>query len=814
MGNEPMRGMFWRAFLVALKMLSAGDLGELLHPDSAPGPAGRRNKRTPMAPMNEMDLSTSTSRWVSRACGVLVCVWVGAGIASAAAGTPAENAARGLIQRVLPAHASEIEVMQIPGAEGGSDVFEVESRAGRLLLKGNTGGAISAGLGWYLTNVAHAQMSWDGDNLALPDKLPDVPQTVRIVSPYKYRAYLNYCTFNYTMSWWDKARWEREIDWMALHGVTMPLATTGQEAVWQATLRELGMSDAEIRTFLVGPAYSGWQWLTNIEAWAGPLPQSWIDSHLELGRFVLNRERELGMTPILQGFSGCVPLSFRERFPSAAIQTKVIWCEVPPGTAQLDPEDPLFAKVGRLFLQKQQDLLGPGHLYAADPFHEGEPPKEGQAYLNSVGARIYALTHEFDPEATIVMQGWTIREGIVQGIPSDRLLVLDLTGEKWKETQAFWGRPWIAGVLHNFGGRTFLGGNLPSIANNAAGLLGNPAAGRLVGIGAFPEAIEQNPVVYDLAFDVGWRRTAPDLRPWIDAFVTARYGRGLPGALSAWSRLQSSVYSQAESAPSMDSPFCAQPALKLEKASPWGSFDRNYPPGEVWEAWADLMSAGKELGAVDTFQYDLVDVARQALADLSVPLYADVVKAFRSGDRVRFAAEKARFLELAVDMDKLLATRREFLLGRWVADARAWGVSQSEKDQFEQNARLLLTLWGPPSHGAFLHDYACRQWAGLLAGFYVKRWELFFDYLGKQPAGYSEDGLYRVMDRPGDESSDFYRTLTAWEYAWCKGHEASPAQPKGDPVAVASVLLGKWRPVMLSAYPGFAWKKPPDTPRP
>src|ERR1019366_9677111 len=168
----------------------------------------------------------------------------------------------------------------------GADVFEAETRGGRLVLRGNSGVSIGSALGWYLANVAHLQASWDGDNLGLAGRLPPVPAMVRISSPYRCRAYLNYCTFNYTMSWWDRARWEREIDWMALHGITMPLATTGQEAVWQATLRRFGMSDDEIRGFLVGPAFSAWQLLTNIEQWGGPLPQSWIDSHLELGRFI------------------------------------------------------------------------------------------------------------------------------------------------------------------------------------------------------------------------------------------------------------------------------------------------------------------------------------------------------------------------------------------------------------------------------------------------------------------------------------------------------------------------------------------------
>ena len=723
--------------------------------------------------------------------------------------TPAETAARALVGRVLPALSPQVDVEQIAAAADGSDVFEVESRAGRLVLRGNTAVSIASGLAWYLTHVAHLQLSWDGDNLAPPASFPLPTAKVRVVAPYRDRAYLNYCTFNYTMAWWGRGRWEREIDWMALHGVTMPLATTGEEAVWQATLRQFGMGDNEIRQYLVGPAFSCWQWLTNIEAWAGPLPQAWIDSHLELGRFILQRERELGMTPILQGFSGCVPLAFARKFPAAAIQRKAIWCAVPPGTAQIDPEDPLFGRLGRVFLEQQARLLGPGHLYAADPFHEGEPPQPGDTYLTAVGQRIYGLTQAFDPEATLVMQGWSIREGVVRGIPADRLLVLDLTGEKWRETQAFWGRPWVAGVLHNFGGRTFLGGNLPALDANAPSLLGSPAGGRLVGIGAFPEATQQNPVVYDLAFELGWQRPALDLPAWVEDYARARYGRLPEPARAGWSHLLQSVYAQADPAPAMDSPICAQPAVALDKASPWGSFDRDYDPAVVWTAWDEFLAAGREIGTVDTYQYDLVDVGRQALADLSVPLYAEVAAAYRSGDLARFRVLRVRFLDLIDDLDTLVGTRREFLLGRWLADARGWGTTAGERDLYERNARLLLTVWGPPSRGAYLEDYACRQWSGLLRGYYRKRWERFFAYLDTAPPGTSEEGLYRVMDRPGQQSNEFYRQLADWEYSWCDEHDHYPAKPAGDPLAVSKRLAAKWRPAMLELYPSFAWKKSP-----
>jgi alpha-N-acetylglucosaminidase len=729
-------------------------------------------------------------------------------LAPACAAEDSLAAARALVHRILPAHSAQIEIEALPPAPDGADAFEVETRGDRLVLRGRNGVTVGAALNWYLRNVAHCAVSWNGDNLALPARLPAVPGKVRVTSPYPHRVYLNYCTFNYTASWWDRARWEREIDWMALNGITTPLAATGQEAVWQATLRRFGMNDDEIRTFLVGPAFLAWQWMTNIEAWGGPLPQPWIDSHLELGRFILDREHELGMTPILQGFTGCVPLALIEKFPQARILRKKIWCEVPPGTAQLDPADPLFEKFGHAFLEEQARLLGAGHLYAADPFHEGEPPQDSPQYLHDVGARLFAIARDFDPKAVIVMQGWTIREGIVNGIPADRLLVLDLTGQKWRETRAFWGRPWVAGILHNFGGRSCLGGNLPQLVANAPALLADPGkGGRLVGIGLFPEAVEQNPLLYALATDLAWQRSAPDLAQWVRGYVLARYGSDVPAAQAAWARLLASVYSQKSPEPSAESPLLARPALTVVAASAWGSLERDYDPAEVWTAWRELLEAGDALGAVDPYRYDVVDVGRQALADLSVLLQREVTAAWMSGDRARLARAEARFLDLGADLDRLLATRRDFLLGAWLADARRWGTTPAESDQYERNARQLLTVWGPYSANAYLFEYASRQWSSLLSGFYLVRWEQFFAWLGQQSPEYRDTQLPRTENRPANEANDFYRRLSRWEYDWCERHETYPSAPQGDALIVAHELYAKWAPVMRAAGVGFDWHR-------
>ena len=85
------------------------------------------------------------------------------------------------------------------------------------------------------------------------------------------------------------------------------------------------------------------------------------------------------------------------------------------------------------------------------------------------------------------------------------------------------------------------------------------------------------------------------------------------------------------------------------------------------------------------------------------------------------------FLQLISDMDALLATRKDFLLGRWIASARNCGNTAEEKALYERNARDLITLWGDANSP--LHEYANRQWSGLLNDFYKQRWQQFFKML-------------------------------------------------------------------------------------
>ncbi|WP_263417685.1 alpha-N-acetylglucosaminidase [Terriglobus albidus] len=710
--------------------------------------------------------------------------------------------ARGLLGRVVPNVADKFDI-EVVSPENGADVFGLDSRNGRIVLRGNNGVSIASALNHYLKYHCYLQKTWWDDALPLHAPLPVVQKPVRRVTKFRYRSYFNYCTFSYTAPWWDWPRWQREIDWMAMHGINMPLAVTGQEAVWQNTLRRFRMEDDEIRAFLCGPAFFAWQWMANLEGWGGPLPQSWIGSHIVLGRQILERERSFGMTPILQGFVGVVPRMLKQKFPEANIQLKPKWCNVFDGTAQLDPLDPLFRKMGIAFLEEQQKLFGTDHLYGVDPFHESKPPNGTESYLQNVAKEILATLRAVDTKAVIAMQTWSLRKPIVTSISKDNLILLDLTGRNAQKNQGFWDRSYVTGVLHNYGGRVFMGGSLQSALSNPFDLLDGQWGKNEAGIGVFPEGTEQNPVFYDAATEVAWMDSAPDASQWLRSEISARYGRNMSTVQEAWALLLQSLYKNGAESGSMESPICSRPALYLDRAAPNASFQRHYNPDLVWQAWELLQKGASDFATVDNYRFDLVDVARQALADLSIVLHRDIATAYERQNNIELANAAKRFLDLASDMDKLLGTRKEYLLGVWLNSAKKWATTPKERRQYERNARLQITVWGPSAPNALLFDYSNRQWSGLIRGYYIPRWRHFLEYLVSQPLGekrFTGRGLHLEYQRPADDANPFYKELARWEQAWSDETDSYPDIPSGDSIAESARLLTKWKPAQEEGY--------------
>ncbi|HSY27075.1 MAG TPA: alpha-N-acetylglucosaminidase C-terminal domain-containing protein, partial [Burkholderiaceae bacterium] len=181
----------------------------------------------------------------------------------------------------------------------------------------------------------------------------------------------------------------------------------------------------------------------------------------------------------------------------------------------------------------------------------------------------------------------------------------------------------------------------------------------------------------------------------------------------------------------------------------------------------------------DAYRFDLCDVGRQVLANLSGEYNHQIVTAFEARDTNRLRAVSDKMLGLIQDMDELTSTRREWLLGIWIADARSWGGSRAERDLCERNARELLTTWTRYDN---ITDYANRQWNGLLGDFYYHRWQMWLTVLNDSVAS----------GTPFDEKATNAK-IRDWEVAWTQqtdGHFT--IKPHGDAVAISQKLYEKY----------------------
>ena len=701
------------------------------------------------------------------------------------------------IQRIVQHHAASFEVQEIK-LQQGKDVFELESKKGKIILRGNNGLSVAAALNYYLKNYCHCIITWNGVNMNMPAVLPVVPAKIHQATPYKYRYYLNYCTFNYSMSWWNWDRWQKEIDWMALNGINMPLAITGEEAIWQQVYKTMGFTNAALDKFFSGPAYFSWFWMGNIDAWGGPLPQHWMETHKDLQKKILVAERSFGMTPVLPAFTGHVPASFKDKFPNAKVR-KTNWGAGFDDVYILDPADTLFETIGKIFIETQTKEYGTDHLYSADTFNENLPPSNDSTYLNDISRKVFASMASADPKAIWVMQGWMFHyqadywkptqiKALLNAIPDDHMILLDLYSEShpvWNRTAAYYGKPWIWNMLHNFGGNISLWGRMSHAASDPSAALHNSTAGKMTGIGLTPEGIGQNPALYQLMLENVWRDSAINVNEWLQQYALQRYGKYNSDVNEAWKILEQTVYNGGLGEFGPESIIVSRPTINA-----WADRVRtklDYNPKDLVKAWKRFINAAGELQNSEGFQYDIVDISRQVLANYATPLQQKWVLAYLQHDTASFHTYTSQFIELMDDMDALLSTRKDFLLGSWIADARSNGADDKEKDLYELNARNLVTLWG--DRESELHEYSNRQWAGLIKGFYKPRWQQFFDYL-------------KIKMSLGErmETKDFETAIKEWEWQWVNSHEACSSVPEGDIAGIVQQIFKKYESQIQEAY--------------
>lgn len=685
----------------------------------------------------------------------------------------------GLLERIDKGASRKFVIERLKGEK---DFFELDQKGNKVVVRGNNYVSIATGINWYLKYYAGINLSWNGMQADLPEVLPPVLKKERHETDLKLRYDFNYCTFSYSMAFWDWKRWEQEIDWMALHGINLPLAMVGTDVVWKNVLEELGYTREEINAFIAGPGFQAWWLMNNLEGWGGPNPDSWYERQEELQKRILKRMREYGIEPVLPGYSGMVPHNAKDRL-GLNVADPGRWNGY-PRPAFLQPTDPQFERIAALYYREMTRLYGKVSYYSMDPFHEGG--NTSGVDLEAAGKAIWKAMKQANPRAAWVVQAWGAnpRPQMIRNLPAGDMVVLDLFSESrpqwgdpassWYRKEGFGQHDWLFCMLLNYGGNVGLHGKMAHLIEEFYKAKDSSFGKTLKGVGMTMEGIENNPVMYELLCELPWREQRFSKDEWLEGYLKARYGKSDSQVSQAWMLLSNTIYNCPAASTQQgthESILCARPSWKAYQVSSWSEMSDYYDPADVIRAAGMMVDAAERFRGNNNFEYDLVDIVRQAVAEKGRLMYRVLVVAYKAGDRELFKLSSDQFLRLILMQDRLLATRSEFKVGRWLESARNLGSTEEEKDWYEWNARVQITTWGNrvAADDGGLHDYAHREWNGLLRDFYYLRWKTWLDEQLKS----FEGGQPKAID--------FY----ALEEPWTLKHNSYASEAEGNPVDIA-----------------------------
>jgi len=710
-----------------------------------------------------------------------------AGIFSAGVATAQQSvaAANAVLLREMPHIAGQIHLSlaQINYA-GKTDGFRVTGSSGDIHVQAATIPTLLFGVNWYLKYVAHLNVSTNGSQLGSPGlRLPAPENPIERPAPYPFRYALNENTDGYTTPYWDFARWQHEIDILALSGFNAVLIQRGNDlAVYQA-FRDVGYTDAAIRNWITQPAHQNWQWMGNMCCFVEPISLSLMQKRAASARKIIDELRALGITPVLPGFWGVVPADFAKYVPGAhvVVQTEPWNGFQRPGW--LDPRDPAFARLAAAFYNHQKQLFGDTTIYDMETFQEGGIA--GDVPVGDGARAIQRALNTAHPNALWFMMAWQTnpRQELIDAVDRTHVLIADIEqGRIPRETREtdFKGARWLFGGLWEFGGRTTMGAPLFDYSQRMPRAATRPNS-HLSGTALFTEGLDTNPFAFDLYTEMAWHAEPVDLEKWTSEYSWRRYGVADVHAAKAFRILLKTAYGyradgnlhHGERDAAHESIFNAQPSLTATRTGHWAPDVLRYDADDLKPALSELLQVAPALRRTAGYRYDLTDVTRQVLVNDARRLLPLIRSAYESKDRPTFRTLTTEWLRDMEMEEQLLSTNEYFLLGRWFSYVPSWSSSPTDLANIEYDAHSILTTWGDRTASEDLHEYGNRDWAGLIEGYYAPRWKMYFDSLdaaltsGRQPI-----------------PIDWY----AFGDDWNRSPRQFPTHPVGDTYAISSLI--------------------------
>lgn len=641
----------------------------------------------------------------------------------------------------------------------GKDKFSYEYTGGQLQIHASNGVSACRAFYDFVKNNGAGISSWTANRFEMPEQLTKTKQT-EYTSPYRHHQYFNVVTYGYSTPYWNEERWDKEIAWMALHGIDMPLMLIGSEAIYREVFKEMyKVTDTQLDDWEVGPAHLPWMRMGNLagKSFDGPLGKNWHDRQRELAHHVLDEMRKLGMKPIVPAFGGFIPKAVADKIQQQGGHYSATgWDWIPQSykNYRLTPtSDGVFKAIGQKFIElwdkEYESSYGEFKYYLSDSFNEMSVPND-VATLKGYGEQIYGAIKEGSKnnDAVWVTQGWEFIYGsgkwtngttsdqkfkaLTQSVPNDKFMVISMSPEyggygnkKWEAYDNYAGKDWINTMLPNMGGKNFWTGKLQDYATTFPNTLWNSQGSKNCrGWGMTMEGIEYNEMLYELIADMGWEANhTKDLNAWVTQYGKARYGNYTKALQDLHSTLRNTVYTS----------YIDHQNFGWQGNGKSGGY---YQTGNIGT------TNDKFFEGFETFFGEENIAALKAGGELSAPLRADLMEfaAFYAAARVEKICQRIisannmkdkeganNYLKLLeqvmLDMDYILTGHPLYDEAKWEAKAVAMAKGdKATEEKYRKNARRIVSIWYG-SHGGHeaVNDYASRIYAGLIRDYYLPR---------------------------------------------------------------------------------------------
>ncbi|MDQ0362305.1 alpha-N-acetylglucosaminidase TIM-barrel domain-containing protein [Breznakia pachnodae] len=699
------------------------------------------------------------------------------------------NNVYGIIDRTIGAEYRDWFTFEIADTGSENDYYELSDQGGKIHIKGNEGLSLTTGLNYYFKNYVNVHISEQTMQTKMPDAIVPIGTTVRKETPYQVRYAFNYCTLSYTFAFFGEEEWQRENDWLALNGVNVVLDLAGQEATWIIFLMNYGYSYDDAKDWLTGPSYYAWQFMDNMESFGGPVPDGYVKDRMELARSSQRWKNSLGMQTVLQGYAGMVPTNFNEYQPDVQVIKQGDW----NGFARPDmiaTDSAEYDEYAEQFYKAQEYVYGAtSDYYAVDPFHEGGK-RPSNLTDDIISKEVLESLLKYDDKAVWVVQGWQSNptNALLNGMGEyreDHVLIVDLIkypikswtkynttkyGSTTLDSKEFNGTSWAWCLLANFGGNPSMNGQMDVMVEDI--LNAQKTSNHMQGIGIISEATYDNPVMYDLIFDLAWADEDFSLDKWLDKYIERRYGGTSENAKLAWKTMRTSNYNHGVRY--TNEVF----GTKNKTPQAYGTQDIPYGADKLETALKLLAEDYDKFKDSESYRYDMTEIMRQVASNYAVLSYNDVLKAKNAGSLEDFKVAKEDFLATLDIVNEIQATQKEQLGGEWIGKATDLAANYDDfsKDTFEMNAKTLITTWGSRAGHSKLKDYGWRNYEGIFTDVYKYNWSVYLDKIEKNLT----DGT-PVSEISVGGYFDIY-----WQ--WVMGEQTYTRDPKDSPEEVKAVV--------------------------